>query len=154
MGMLTYITRTGHELVLHSADDCATAIRRGDLHPHSIVMDTVSGRWLRAQEHPALADLFGRIQPESPAQAPIARFKGATIAVWILAIGGPALLALGRGADVTYVLVRTLLCTALLCAVGVIALLFIRSERGRWRLSIVLATLTLAAGAAVLVSGT
>ncbi len=148
MSMLTYITRDGRELSLQSETECASAIRNGDLHTNSIVMDAVSGRWMRASEHPALSGLCARIQPKPAGEAPARRFKAAAIAVWLIAIAGPALIAVAHGVDVAYVLVRSLLCTALLCAAGIVALVFIRSERGRWRLSIVLAALTFAAGAA------
>ena len=150
MDLLTYITRDGREVALHSDADCAAAIRSGDLHANSIVMDGVSGRWMRASEHTFLGDLLARVQPEPQAPAPSRSHRGAMVVVWLVAVAAPALIAFARGADGVYVLMRSLLCTALLGTVGAIMLHFVRSEKGRLRVSVALAALTLAAGATAL----
>lgn len=146
-GMITYFARNGQEILLRCEADYVAAIRSGALHGGSLVMDCRTGRWTRAAEHVELAALLERIPVEAPVPPPSAVLKAGVSALWIPAIVGPALIARALHADAPFVLALTLTCALALCAAGIAVRLLIRSRRGRWRLSLVLAILTFAAGA-------
>lgn len=151
--MFTYFARNGQEILLSSEAECVAAIRCGALHRRSLVMDCRTGRWTSAAEHDELARLLARVPVEKPAPPPSAVLKAAVIALWLPALLGPALIAWAIGFDVSFVVALTLSCALALCVAGLAARRLIRSERGRWRLSLLLAILTFAAGAGSVAAG-
>lgn len=150
--VLRYFTRNGREIPLYSEADCAAAIRKGDLHAGSLVMDGATGRWTRAAEHPMLASLLERVKVDGPAGAASGALKALAIGAWVAALAGPAFIARAIGVDTDRVLGRSALAAVLLCAVGALALVFVRTAVGRWRLSLILALLVAAAGIGAAVS--
>ncbi|MGH8221243.1 MAG: hypothetical protein ACREUT_22155 [Steroidobacteraceae bacterium] len=152
--MLTYIARTGQEIPLASEADCAAAIRVGDLHRESLVMDGGTGRWMKAAEHSGLAGLLARVRVTRPIRAAPAGLKAAVLTAWLVALLAPPALAWAIGADPLRILPSSLLYTVALAALSAIAGLFLASRRGRWGLGLACAILALAGGLAGLVEST
>lgn len=150
--MLSYFTRNGREIPLYTEAECAAAIRKGDLHAGSLVMDGATGRWMRAAENASLASLLERVTVERKGAAASAVLKAIVIGLWVIALALPAFMARAVGVDSGHVLGRWLPAVLLLCAAGALALAFIRSPAGRWRLSLVIAVLVAAAGIGAAVS--
>jgi hypothetical protein len=154
MVMLTYIARTGREIPLSSESDCAAAIRAGELHRESLVMDGRTGRWMKAAEHGVLAGLLARIRLAGPTRPTSRRLKAATVTAWLIALAGPPALAWARGADPLRILPRSLAYAAVLGVLCAVAGLVVKSPRGRWSLALLLAILALAAGLGALAEST
>lgn len=154
MVMLTYIARTGRELPLSSESDCATAIRAGELHRESLIMDGRTGRWMKAGEHGDLAGLLARVRVTGPTRPGPPALKAATVTAWLLALLGPPAIAWALGADPVAVLPYSAAYTAALGAVSAIAGFFVKPGRARWRLALALAILAIAAGIAVVAKTT
>jgi hypothetical protein len=155
MVMLTYIARSGSEIPLAGESDCANAIRTGELHRGSLVMDGRTGRWMKAAEHEQVAGLLARI-PVQPGRGRPATggLKAVTVAAWLVALVGPPLLAWALRADPIPLLQRSLVYTVVLAAVGAAVGLYVKSRRGRWGLGLAVAILAFAAGLAVLAKST
>jgi len=155
MVMLTYITRSGREIPLAGESDCADAIRTGELHRGSLVMDGRTGRWMKAADHDQVAGLLARIPVQPGRGRPAAGgLKAVTVAAWLVALVGPPLLAWALRTDPIPVLQRSLVYTVVLAAAGAAVGLYVKSRRGRWGLAMLVATLALAAGLAVLAKST
>lgn len=154
MVMLTYIARTGREIPLSSESDCAEAIRVGDLHRESLVMDGRTGRWMKAAEHGPVAGLLARVRVEGPVRRADRVLRAVTVTAWLLALIGPPAIAWTLGADVIGILERSLVYTVVLAAVGAAAGIYVKSRRGRWGLALLVAILAFAAGFATLAKST
>lgn len=155
MVMLTYIARTGRETPLSGESECADAIRAGDLHRESLVMDGRTGRWMRAAEHGQVAALLDRVPVGSGVGRPAAAvLKVLTVTAWLAAIVAPPVSAWAIGADPIRILQRSLVYTVVLAAVGAAVGIYVKSSRGRWSLALVVAILALAAGLGALAMST
>jgi len=146
MVMLTYIARTGREIPLSNESDCTGAIRAGDLHRESLVMDGRTGRWMKAAEHGAVAGLLDRVSVEGPIRPAAKALKVVTVTAWLAALIGPPLIAWALGADPVRIMQRSLVYTVVLAAVGAAVGLYVKSRRRRWGLALLVAILSLAAG--------
>lgn len=155
MVMLTYIARTGREIPLSSESECADAIRAGDLHRESLIMDGRTGRWMKAGEHSQVAGLLDRVPVEVGSTRPAAlALRAVTVAAWLAALVGPPVSAWVLGADAVGVLQRSLVYTVVLAAVGAAVGIYVKSRRGRWGLALLVAMLALAAGLGTLAKST
>jgi len=154
MVMLTYIGRNGQERPLASESDCAAAIRIGELHRESLVMDGRTGRWMKAGEYGQVADLLVRVPVEGPVRAPEKALRAVTVTAWLVALIAPLAIAWAVGAHPLPILQRSLLYTVVLAAVGAALGVFVKSRRGRWGLALLVAILALAAGLAVIAKST
>jgi len=148
MVMLTYIARTGREVPLSSESDCADAIRAGDLHRESPVMDGRTGRWMKAAEHGAVAGLLARVAVEGRVEPADKALKVVTVTAWLAALVGPPLIAWALGAPPVRILQRFLAYTVVLAAVGAAVGFSVKSRRRRWALALLVAILAFLAFAA------
>lgn len=146
MVMLTYIARSGQELPLAGESDCAAAVRTGDLHRGSLVMDGRTGRWMKAGEHDGLAGLLASVRVTGPNRRGSDAIKAATVTAWFVALVGPPAAASAFGADPFRVLQLSLVYSVVLAVVGAAVGIYVKSRRGRWGLALLVAILALAAG--------
>ena len=154
MVMLTYIARTGREVPLANETDCASAIRTGELHRESLVMDGRTGRWMKAAEHGELSGLLARVRVVGPSGPGLTALKAVTVAAWLAALIGPPAVAWATGADALRILQKSLVYTVVLAAVGAAVGIYVKSRRGRWGLALLVAILALAAGLGALAVST
>jgi len=154
MVMLTYIARTGKEVPLANESDCADAIRIGELHRESLVMDGRTGRWTKAAEHGQVADLLARTPVEGPVRAPEKALRAVTVTAWLAALIAPPAIAWAVGADPLRILQHSLVYTVVLAAVGAAVGIYVKPRRGRWGLALLVAILALAAGLGAIAKST
>ncbi len=154
MVMLTYIARTGREVPLASESDCAAAIRMGELHRESLVMDGRTGRWMKAAEHGEVAGLIARVPVDGPVRAPEKALRAVTVTAWLAALIGPPAIAWTLGVHPLPILQRSLVYTVVLAAVGAALGVYVKSRRGRWGLALLVAILALAAGLGAIAKST
>lgn len=151
---LTYIARSGQEIPLASESDCAAAIRSGDLHRESLVMDGSTGRWMKAAQHGELEGLLARIRVTGPTRAASRLLRVATVAIWLAALIVPPAIAWAIGAEAMRVAPQSLTCAVVLAIVSFLAGFLIKSPLARWRLGLLLAILAFAAGLEALAEST
>ena len=154
MVMLTYIARTGKEVPLANESDCTSAIRSGELHRESLVMDGRTGRWTKAAEHGQVADLLARVPVDGPVRAPEKALRAVTVTAWLAALIGPPAIAWAVGVHPLPILQRSLVYTVVLAAVGAALGIYIKSRRGRWGLAFLVAILALTAGLGAIAKST
>lgn len=154
MVMLTYIARSGQELPLAGESDCAAAIRTGDLHRGSLVMDGRTGRWMKAGEHGELAGLLASVRVTGPIRPGSDALKAVTVTAWLVALIGPPAVASAFGADPFRVLQLSWVYMVALAVVGAAVGFYVKSRRGRWGLALLVAILALAVGLGAIAKST